>query len=65
MDYGSLLACTVGQRRTRHMVMDGKYQVVKMNGGFAVRNITTGYVEAICMSITKANTIAIQLNRGT
>ena len=45
--------------------MGGKYQVVKMNGGFAVRNITTGYVEAICMSKTKANTIANQLNRGT
>lgn len=45
--------------------MDGKYQVVKMNGGFAVRDITTGYVEAICMSKTKARTIADQLNRGT
>jgi hypothetical protein len=64
MDYGSLLACTVGQRRTRYVV-SGKYQVVKMNGGFAVRNITTGYVEAICMSETKASTIANQLNRGT
>ena len=64
MDYGSLLACTVGQRRTRHMV-SGKYQVVKMSGGFAVRDITTGYVEAICMSKTKARTIANQLNRGT
>jgi len=46
-------------------MVSGKYQVVRMNGGFAVRDITTGYVEAICMSITKANTIAIQLNRGT
>lgn len=45
--------------------MSGKYQVVKMNGGFAVRDITTGYVEAICMSKTKARTIADQLNRGT
>ena len=45
--------------------MGGKYQVVRMNGGFAVRDITTGYVEAICMSKTKASTIADQLNRGT
>jgi hypothetical protein len=48
-----------------YVVVNGKYQVVKMNGGFAVRNITTGYVEAICMSKTKARTIANQLNRGT
>tara|TARA_Y100000389_G_C17292578_1_gene428792 strand:- start:83 stop:277 length:195 start_codon:yes stop_codon:yes gene_type:complete len=48
-----------------YVVMRGKYQVVEMNGGFAVRDITTGYVEAICMSKTKANTIADQLNRGT
>jgi hypothetical protein len=48
-----------------YVVMGGKYQVVKMNGGFAVRDVTTGYVEAICMSKTKASTIADQLNRGT
>jgi len=46
-------------------VVIGKYQVVKMNGCFAVRDITTGYVEVFCMSRTKARTIANQLNRGT